>query len=47
MEGITRSLGQIIGGNQLQVATVAARESQEVNSVGSERGETEGPEIRT
>ena len=47
MEGITRSLGQMIGGNQLQVATVAARESQEVSAVGSERGEPEDPEIRT
>ena len=47
MEGVTRSAGQMFGGNQLQGTTVAARESQVVSAVGSERGELEDPEVRT
>ena len=43
MEGITRSLGQMIGGNQLQVATFAAQESREVRAVGREGGDQENP----
>ena len=47
MEGLTRSLGQMLGGNQLQVATLAAQESQEVSAAGSEGGDQENPEVRT
>ena len=46
MEGLIRSLGQMIGGNQLQVATFAAQESREGSAVGSEGGEQEYPGAR-
>ena len=47
MEGLTRSLGQMIGGNQLQVATLEAQGSRELSAVGSEGGDQENPEVRT
>ena len=47
MEGLTRSLGQMIGGNQLQVATLEAQESRELSAAGSEGGDQENPEVRT
>ena len=41
MDRLTRSLGQMIEGNQLQVATFAAQESREGSAAGSEGGEQE------